>query len=188
MQGGAIPMAVAVLIVAILSLLFNVIQYTWRQQDRQDRADEKAEHERTEKERVAEQRRKEEAAPQFHNFGGDSGPIKITGMQHSVQGPFMDVWGIVTVVNPTNVPMKISLLRLVLGGEDSVIHSFFFRLKSNPRERFERISVRGNDKEDYEMHFMFPDNNYPTPPSRDGELWFSSDNRQEASFVKIRFS
>jgi len=106
-------------------------------------------------------------------------------VQHSVQGPFIDVWGNVTVVNPTSVPMKISVIKLVLGGEDCIIHSSFFRPKSDPRARFERITLRGNDKEDYEIHFFFPDNRYPTPPARLGELWLSSDNRREPFSIEI---
>ncbi len=98
----------------------------------------------------------------------------------------MDLWGLVTVVNQTHLPIKITPLRLVLGGEEWAVHKFWFRLKSNPRDRFDRISLRGNDKEDYELHVAFPDDKYPTPPSRDGEIWFSSDNRAEEFSVSVR--
>lgn len=163
----------------IVSLGFNLLQLRWRKED-------KAEQKRKEDEREAEWRRRELAPPQFYNLGGNPPPILVNGIQHSAQGPFMDLWGLVTVVNPTGFPMKIQPLRLVLDGKECTVHHFFFRLKSNARERFDRISLRGNDKEDYELHFMFPDSNYPTPPSRDGELWLSSDNRAEEFSVKVR--
>lgn len=129
---------------------------------------------------------KEEAPPDFYSFDGNPGPISLSGITHSVQGPWMDLWGLVTVVNPTQRPMKIALRRLVLGGKECVVHSMFFRPKSNPLHRFERISLMGNTKEDYEVHVMFPDTDYPTPPARDGELWLSSDNRSGEFEVKVR--
>jgi len=98
----------------------------------------------------------------------------------------MDVWGLVTIVNPTQSQMKIELHRLVLGGKECAVQSFFFRLKSHPVHRFERISLMGNTKEDYELHVMFPDTNYPSLPSRDGELWVSSENRPGEFSVKVR--
>jgi len=70
---------------------------------------------------------------------------------------------------------------MVLDGEEWPVRNFFFRHKE-----FKRISLRGNDKENYELHVMFPDNKYPTPPTRDGEIWFSSDNRAEEFAVPIR--
>ena len=85
----------------------------------------------------------------------------------------MDLWGLVTIVNPTPNHMKIYLQRLVLGGQDCARANFFFRPKSDRKQRYEGISLMGNEKEDYEVHVMFPDNDYPTPPSREGELWVS---------------
>jgi pyrimidine deaminase RibD-like protein len=129
---------------------------------------------------------KQGAPPEFYNFDGNPEPIRLTGITHSVQGPWMDVWGLVTIVNPTQSPMKIAVHRLVLGGKERAVHSFFFRLKSNPMQRFERISLMGNTKEDYELHVMFSDTDYPIPPSRDGELWVSSGSRPGEFPVKIR--
>jgi pyrimidine deaminase RibD-like protein len=117
---------------------------------------------------------KTEPRPEFYNVGGNSGPIRLGGRAHSVQGPWTDVYGVVTIVNPTQFPMKIGLSRLVLGGKECAVHSFFFRLKSHPMERFERISLMGNTKEDYQLHVMFPEAEYPVPPSGDGELWVSN--------------
>jgi pyrimidine deaminase RibD-like protein len=129
---------------------------------------------------------KQESPPDFYNFGGNPGHISFSGITHSVQGPWMDVWGLVTIVNPTQSPVKIALHRLFLDGKECAVHSMFFRPKSNPVDRFERISLMGNAKEDYEVHVMFPDTDYPTPPSRDGELWVSSDNRPGEFPVKVR--
>jgi hypothetical protein len=170
----------------IVSVSFNVIQL--RQRHRQDRraAQLEAERQRQDEERREEQRRKEQAPPQFYNLGGRPGAIVINGVQHSSQGPFMDFRALVTVVNATQTPVKVGPTRLILDGEEWPVKSFFFRLKENPRDRFERISLRGNDKEDYELHVMFPDNKYPTPPTHDGEIWFSSDNRAEEFAVPIR--
>jgi hypothetical protein len=128
----------------------------------------------------------QQAPPDLYNFNGNPGPIPLSGMTHSVQGPWMDVRGLVTIVNPTQSPMKIALRRLVLGGKECAVHSMFFMPKSNPMQRFERISLMGNSKEDYEVHVMFPDTDYPTPPPRDGELWVSCDNRPEEFPVKVR--
>lgn len=127
-----------------------------------------------------------QAPPHFYNFDGNPGPIALSGIQHSNQGPWMDVWGLVTIVNPALSHMKIGLDRLVLDGRECAVVGFFFRPKSNPSQRFQRISLMGNTKEDYEVHVMFPDTDYPTPPSRDGDLWVSSDNRQEPFPVKVR--
>jgi len=134
--------------------------------------------------REAEQRLKEQAAPLFFNFDGTPGPILVTGSQHSSQGPFMYLWGLVTVVNLTQVPMKITPLRLLMAGEEWPVQSISFHLKSNTKDRSDRISLRGNDKEDYELHFRFSDNKCATA---EGELWLASDNRAEQFSVPVRF-
>jgi hypothetical protein len=97
----------------------------------------------------------------------------------------MDVWGLVTVVNPTPWHMKIGPHRLVLDGKECPVQGFFFRPKYDPEQQFERISLMGNTKEHYEVHVMFPESDYPTPPSRDGELWVS-DKSQQPFPVKVR--
>jgi pyrimidine deaminase RibD-like protein len=126
-----------------------------------------------------------EPGPEFHNYSGDPGPINLGGRQHSVQGPWTDVYGVVTIVNPTPLPMKIEMNRLVLGGKECTVHSFFFRPKSNLMERFQRISLMGNTKEHYEVHVMFPDADYPVPPSGYGELWVSNHGYPDFP-VKVR--
>jgi hypothetical protein len=171
----------------IVSVVFNFVQYKWRQQDRRDHAAEKAEQALQEQAREAARRLKEEAPPQFYNLDGTPSPIKIVGMRHDQQGPFMDSWSYVTIVNPINSPMKISLLRLTLGVGDCRASNLFFRAKSDLNPRLEKISLRGNDKEDYELHFMFPDNNYPSKSPRTGQLWVSSDNRTEPFSVDITY-
>jgi hypothetical protein len=123
--------------------------------------------------------------PNFYNFDGNPGPIALSRMQHSGEGPWMDVWGEVTIVNPTQSHMKISLHRLVLGGKEWAVQGFFFRPMSNPSQKLQRISLMGNSKEHHEVHVMFPDNDYPTPPARDGELWVSTNDR-DAFPVEVR--
>lgn len=109
----------------VVSLGFNYLQYKWRTEERQQ-------VERDKSNANAEQRRKERMPPEIYNGGGSPSPIRITGSQH-VQGPFMDVWGAITVVNPTQAHMKIAPLRLVINGGDWEIKRVAFHLKSNDR-------------------------------------------------------
>jgi len=51
-------------------------------------------------------------------------------------------------------------------------------------ERSDRISLRGNDKEDYELHFRFSDDKCATGT---GDLWFARDNRPEEFSVPVKF-
>jgi hypothetical protein len=168
----------------LVSLLFNLLQLKWRNEEQAARAEDNAEQKRKDDEREAAQRLKEQAAPLFFNFDGTPGPILVTGSQHSSQGPFMYLWGLVTVVNRTQLPMKITPLRLQMAGEEWPAQSISFHLKSNTTDRSERISLRGNDKEDYELHFRFPDDKCATGS---GELWFASDNRAGEFSVPVRF-
>ena len=108
----------------LVSILFNILQLKWRYEERAARAEDKAEQKRKGDEREAEQRLKEQAAPLFFNFDGTPGPILVTGSQHSSQGPVMYLWGLVTVVNRTPVPMKITPLRLLMAGEDGPFKAF----------------------------------------------------------------
>jgi len=149
-------------------------------------AKEKAERETKEAGLEALRILREQAPPEFFNQNGSRGPILVNGIQHSTQGPFMDLWCVVTVVNPTQAPMKIVPRRLILAGEECPVQRCFFRVLSNPRAQFEQISLRGNDKEDYELHFFFPDDRYPEPPARDGEFWLWSSNRAEDFSIKVR--
>ncbi len=161
----------------LVSLIFNFLQYRWRVED-------KAERKRKDTESDAQQRRKEQAAPEFFNFGGSSGPIRVTGSQRSVHGPFVDLWALVTVVNTTQTPVKITPLRLVVAGNEWPVQKISFHVKSNTQNRSERISIRGNDKEDYELHFLFPENECPT---HDGVVLLKSDNRPEEFSVPVNF-
>lgn len=170
----------------IASVVFNVIQYRRFSREQALRTSERAEERRRAEETARAQREKEQSPPQFYNFNGDSGPILISGKEHSVHGPLMHLWGIVTVVNSTPLPMKITPMRLVVDGEETKPTSLFLRLRSNPRERFTRISLRGNDKEDYQLSFIFPEDNYPQ--AEHGELWFESSNRQAEFAVPLKFS
>ena len=108
----------------LVSILFNLLQLKWRKEERAARAEDNVEQKRKGDEREAEQRLKEQAAPLFFNFDGTPGPILVTGSEHSSQGPFMYLWGLVTVVNRTPVPMKITPLRLLMAGEDGPFKAF----------------------------------------------------------------
>ena len=167
-----------------VSIYFNVRQHYRLKRQEKDVRQEKVEREQNEQEAQDGQRLKEQDAPLFSNFDGPPGPILVTGSQHSSQGPFMYLWGLVTVVNRTEVPMKITPLRLLMAGEEWPVQSISFHLKSNTKDRSDRISLRGNDKEDYELHFRFPDNKCP---AAEGELWLASDNRAEQFSVPVRF-
>jgi hypothetical protein len=171
----------------VVSVVWNVIQHRRFKKEQAIRGEERAEQRRREQEAKDEQRRREQAPPKIYNCGGESDPIVISGRRHSPQGPFVDQWGMVTVVNPTQAPIKIEPMRFVFGsGKAWRVHRFFFAVKSDPRDRSERLSLRGNDKEDYEMHFMFPDDQYPAG-GVECEVWFSSDNRPEEFSVPVTF-
>lgn len=134
----------------------------------------------------AERQRKERMPPEIFNVGGSPNPIRISGSQHSAHGRFMDVWGGITVVNPTQEHMKIALIRLVIEGSEWEFQWARFHLKSDDRERYDRISMMGNEKQDYYLHFLFPEGKVPT--GREGELWMVSSNREDEPFpVPIRF-
>jgi hypothetical protein len=168
----------------LVSILFNLLQLKWRNEERAAHAEDNAERKRKGDEKEAEQRLKEQAAPLFFNFDGTPVPILVTGSQHSSQGPFMYLWGLVTVVNSTQVPMKITPLRLLMAGEEWPVQSISFHLKSNTKDRSDRISLRENDKEEYELHFRVSETKCPTG---EGELWLASDNRVEQFSVPVRF-
>jgi hypothetical protein len=107
----------------LVSILFNLLQLKWRNEERAALAQDNAERKRKGDEKEAEQRPKEQAAPLFFNFDGTPVPILITGSQPSSQGPFMYLWGLMTVVNRTQVPMKITPLRLLMAGEEWTVQS-----------------------------------------------------------------
>jgi hypothetical protein len=174
------------LIIAILSLLANVVQYILSRQDHKAHAAEITKRDQREEKKEADRQEREEAPPEFFNFDGSPGPIRIGGRQHLLQQPFIDLWSNVTAVNPINQPIKVALLRFVLDGKELPLHHFYFCVKSHHMDKFERISLKGNDKQDYEMHFIFSEDTCPNPPSRDGELWLSSSNRGEPFRVTIR--
>lgn len=164
----------------VVSIAFNYLQYKWRKEERQQLAREKSEAR-------AEHRRKERTPPEIYNAGGSPNPIRITGSQHSVQGPYVYVWGEITVVNPTQGHMKITPLRLVIGGVDWEITRLAFHLKSDDRERYDRISMLGNEKQDYNLHFLFPETKVPKGMS--GELWLTSSNREDEPFsITVSFA
>jgi hypothetical protein len=160
----------------ITSVVFNILQYEWRKED-------KAEQKRRDVQREAEQRRREEMPPEIYNGDGTSAPIKVGGRRGSSDGS-VDVWAVVTVVNSTQVPMKISPVRLVASGKGCQWLSISFHQKFNALNRSERISLMGNSKEDYELHFHFAENKWP---KGDAELWLTSTNRPEEFFVPVKF-
>lgn len=134
----------------------------------------------------AERERKERMPPLIFNVGGGPSPIRISGSQHSAHGPFMDVWGGITVVNPTQTHMKIALIRLLIDGEEWEFQWARFHLKSDDRERYDGISMMGNEKQDYNLHFLFPEDK--VPKGKEGELWMVSSNREDEPFpVPIMF-
>lgn len=45
----------------------------------------------------------------------------------------------------------------------------------------------GNDKQDYNLHFLFPENKWPKGMS--GELWLTSSNREDEPFsIPVTFA
>ncbi len=123
---------------------------------------------------------------QFFNLDGIKESISVSGRQHSVKdSSLVDLWGLVTIVNYAQLPMNIAPLKLFLSGAEWPVKSFFFRLKSNPLSRFERISLVGNSKEDHELHFMFSASN--CPQARSGYLLVETDSGAEPFQVDVNF-
>lgn len=182
--GGDMSIAVAGLVLTVLVLLvslgFNYLQYTWRKEEH-------AQDERRRSEAKAEQLRRERMPPEFFNLGGTPNPLRITGSQHSVQGPFIDVWGLIAVVNPTPSPMNITPQRLVINGAEWAATRFAIHARDGPSKKYDRISLVGNAKQDCELHFLFPEGRCPTGMS--GELWFLSSNREDEPFsIPVSFA
>jgi len=96
----------------------------------------------------------------------------------------MDLYGLVTIVNLNRVPAKISPVRVTVDGQDFPLNKFFFREKGVP-ERFSGLSVMGNDKGHYELHFMFPNDKYSEV--KKGEFSLSSSGA-EPFVVDLTFS
>jgi hypothetical protein len=121
----------------------------------------------------------------FFNFDGTSGPLNVSGKQHSAQDrSIVDLWCLVTIVNYTHYPMKIEPRGLFLNGAEWPFQKVLLRPRSNPLDKFTRISLRGNDKEDYELHFMFSLANYPQ--ARSGYIVMETDTG-DAVEVEVRF-
>jgi hypothetical protein len=180
LNGIAIAGLVITALALLVSLGFNYLQYTWRKEEH-------VHDERERSEAKAEQLRKERMPPEFFNLRGTPGPLRITGSQHSVQGPFVDVWGLITVLNPTLSPMNILPLRLLINGGEWGVTRFAFHSRDNPGKRYDRISLLGNAKEECELHFLFPEGKCPTGMS--GELSLTSSNREDEPFsVRVSFA
>jgi len=150
----------------LVSLLFNLLQLKWRKDEQAARADDKAEQKRKDDEREAEQRLKEQVAPLFFNFDGTPGSILVTGSQHSSQGPFMYVWGLVTVVNRTQLPMKITPLRLLMAGRTRTTSSM---RKPSPRRWRDRTCALSPSRPRTSLIFRAPSCTRPAgaSPNRD---------------------
>jgi hypothetical protein len=186
-MGIAIAGVAVAVIALIVSLGFNYLQYQWRKDDSSQRDRERAEAQADRTRQEAEHRRKERMPPEVYNVGGTPNPTRITGSQHSVKGPFVDLWGTITVVNPTQGHMKITPQRLVIDGAEWPFETISFHLKSNDHERYDRISMVGNDKQDYNLHFLFPEGRVPKGMA--GELWLTSSNREDEPFsIPVSFA
>ena len=121
----------------------------------------------------------------FFNFDGTSGPLNVSGKQHSVQDPsIVDLSCLVTIVNYTHYPRKIEPRQLFVNGAEWPFRKLLFSPRANPLDKFTRISIRGNDKEDYELHFMFSIANCPEASS--GYVLMGTDTG-EAFEVEVRF-
>lgn len=170
----------------VISLAFNYLQYQWRNQDRQQHEQERAEAQAQRERQDFDLRRRERMPPQIYNVAGNPNPIRMTGMEHSVSGPFVDIWCGITVVNPTQAHMKIAPQRIVINGADWPFRAISFHLRANDRERYNRISMMGNEKQDYNLHVLFPEDK--VPPKLIGELWLTSSNREDEPFsIPISF-
>jgi hypothetical protein len=135
--------------------------------------------------REKEQRQAERKPPEIYNAGGSPNPILISGF--SMQGANFDLSGTITVLNPTQKHVKIAPQRLAINGVDWRFISVAFHLRSNDYQRYDRISMLGNEKQDYNLHFIFSPNT--VPKGMTGELWLTSSNREDEPFsILVNFA
>lgn len=118
------------------------------------------------------QLRKETAPPEFYNLNGDRPPITIEAY---IRGRDKDMWGFVTVVNPTSYLVKIHPRSLSFEDGDWPPHRMFFVKHPVGGEQLESITIMGNGKEDYQFHFIFPETHYPPDTIRPTKLRLSTD-------------
>jgi len=160
------------ILIGFAGLFFGFSQWRLRRADQRQ------------KERDAEERRKEEQRPpDIYNATGQEGPIRIGGFDTRPSG--IHRWGIVTIVNPTNRLMKISPEKLQLNGVETDLRGNNFHFMTPPNMKFERISLRAGDKGDYHLFFVFPLG--ANPINVKGELWLSSDNCPETFPIAVEF-
>jgi len=119
----------------------------------------------------------------FSSFGGTPGPILFSGSEHSSLGPQMILSGLVTIVNCALVPVEITPIRLLIDGKEWSVHRIFFK-RAGKLNKLERVYLAGNRQEDFELHFMFPDDHYPQ--SLSGELLIHI-NENEPLSVPVMF-
>jgi hypothetical protein len=170
--------AIVALVISAIGTIYAYLQYKQNEKSRQEEKSQadriQAEEQKIQVEGLREQR----VLPEIYNMGGTPGPIRISGSQHSSSSA--DLWGLVTVVNPTQQHMKIASHHLVINGKEWEYEKVAFYVRQNLRNRSDRISMMGNHKEDYELHIFFSENHYPQ--SVTGELWLTSSNRHDEPF------
>lgn len=83
--------------------------------------------------------------------------------------------------------MKIEPIRLVINGVNWEIIRVAFHLRSNDLQRYDRISMMGGTKQDYNLHHSFPENKVPSGLT--GDFWLTSSNRSDEPFsIPVRFA
>ena len=168
----------------LASVTFNLLQHSRNKRLERIAREEREERTRKGYESEDERRRREEAPPEFYNVGGELLPLRISGNAQFGTSS-VDCWGLVTVVNPTLVPMKIAPLRVTLNGDDWPVERFFFNERSSG-QRSDRISLMGNTKGDYELHIVFPSMHNPIRRGYGGELWCTSSNSAKHFAIRIQ--
>jgi hypothetical protein len=154
------------------SLYFGYRQLGLRKADERRRKAE--DHDRREQER---------ASPVVCNLSGRAGPILIGGYDETPTAS--RYWGNVTIINPTNRPMRIGAIKLLLDGiEIDLTKDRAFEFCLLPNSYYKGIAMRPGDKVDYQLVFRFPTN---TKLCGRGELWLESDNRLEGFAIPIEF-
>lgn len=103
-----------------------------------------------------------------------------------MQNPDKDMWGLVTVVNPTSYPVNIHPERLSFEDGDWTPSKMFFREHPDGRAQLESITLMGSVKEDYQFHFIFPETHFPPPTSRSGALRLSTNKGDVVLQVTFR--
>jgi uncharacterized protein (TIGR02391 family) len=123
---------------------------------------------------------------EIYGQGEGTGPILISGSEASTQPGTMALSRLVTIVNKTQQPVRITAKqRLIIDGTDWPLHAVFFQ-SLETRAKDKAITVAGNDHNDCRLYFLVPTNDLPR--NRAGIVEFQIDENEEPLRMNVQFS